>query len=75
MTKSYVRADALIGVSRFGRRRDGPGCYYETICQTDCKINSWTMKVVAPLMPKGMIDWGVALRSFMTKKEAELKDK
>lgn len=32
MNKKYVRADALIGLSRIARRKDGPGCYYETIC-------------------------------------------
>lgn len=33
------------------------------------------MKIVAPLMPKGMIEFGVALRAFVTKKQAELKAK
>jgi len=46
ITKDIVRADGLIGITRFGKRRDGPGCYYQTISQTDCKINGMVMKVV-----------------------------
>lgn len=29
--KDYVRADNLIGITRIGKRRDGPGCFYESI--------------------------------------------
>ena len=32
------------------------------------------MKVVGPLMPKGMVDWGTTLRKFLSKKQSELGD-
>jgi len=31
------------------------------------------MKLVAPLMPKGMVDWGTQLRNFINTKQKELK--
>ena len=70
LNNDYVRADALIGLTRFGKRRDGhPGCFYESIVQTDCKINSWSMSLIAPLMPRTLMDWGVTFRSFLKEKE------
>ena len=54
--KKYVRADSILGINRFGKRRDGgPGCIFESISQNDCKINSFTMNIVKPLLPKTMI--------------------
>ena len=29
--KKIVRAQGIIGISRFGKRRDGPGCFVESI--------------------------------------------
>ena len=29
--KEFVRADTIIGITRIGKRRDGPGCFYEAI--------------------------------------------
>ena len=69
--KEYVRADTLIGITRIGKRRDGPGCFFQAIGQTDNKLNKMAMKIVAPLMPKGMVDWGTTLRKFLTKKQTE----
>ena len=41
--KKFTRGTTLIGLNRFGRCKDGrPGCFYETITQTDCKLDSWT---------------------------------
>ena len=33
-----------------------------------------TLKIVAPLMPGGMVDWGTTLRKFLAKKQTELGD-
>ena len=33
------------------------------------------MKVVGPLMPKGMVDWGTTLRKFLAKKQIEMGEK
>jgi len=69
INKNYVRGHTLMGLNRFGKCKDGrPGCYFESIVQTDCKLNSWTMSLVGPLMPKGFLDWGNTVRSFLTKK-------
>ena len=68
MNKKFVRAEAIIGLCRFGKRKDGPGCYCKTIMQADCKINSWTMSIITPLMPIGLMDWGVRFRAFLSKK-------
>ena len=31
MNKKYVRGDIVVGMSKFGKRKDGPGCYYKTV--------------------------------------------
>jgi len=70
--KKYVRGITIVGMCRFGRRKDGqPGCYCQTIVQTDCKINSWTQSLITPIIPGGLIDWGVKFRAFLNKKQAE----
>ena len=70
LNNDLIRADALIGLTRFGKRRDGqPGCFYESIVQTDCKINSFTIFLVAPLMPISLMEWGVTLRAFLKDKQ------
>jgi hypothetical protein len=74
LKKEYVRANTLIGITRIGKRRDGPGCFYESIGQNDLHLNTMAMKVVGPLMPKGMVDWGTTLRKFLAKKQTELGD-
>jgi len=76
LNKKYVRGYTLMGLNRFGKCKDGkPGCYYETIVQTDVKLNSWTSALVAPLMPKGFLEWGTTVRAYLSKKQAELKNK
>ena len=71
MNKAYVRARSLLGLTRIRKNRDGkPGCVYESIVQTDCKLNSWTASLVSKYTPGGLLDWAVILREF-----AELKSK
>ena len=71
----FTRADTLLGIQRMGRRKDGkPGCYLHAISQTDVKVGYWTLKILYPIFPKQMSEWGVNFRAFLNKKTKQLAE-
>ena len=51
-----MRSDTLMGIVKIGKRKSPlQGCYMHSVIQTDLKINSWTIKLILPLIPKNMV--------------------
>ena len=71
ITSSYVRSDSLLGIQRMGRRKDGkPGCYLHCIVQTDVKTSAWTVKMLYPIAPTQLSQWGQTIRTYLNQKKS-----